>query len=78
MKVVKVGVLGLGTVGGGVVNVIAENGQEIARRTGCEIVVSKANARDLTRPRICSTDGIALSTDPYDVINDPEIDIVLE
>lgn len=78
LKVVKIGLLGLGTVGGGVVNVIAENGQEISRRTGCEIVVAKANARDISRPRICSTDGIDLSTDPSDIINDPAIDIVLE
>ncbi len=78
MKPVKVGVLGLGTVGGGTVNVLKRNAEEIARRAGREIVVSKASARNLTQRRICETDGIALTTDPFEVVNDPEIDIVVE
>jgi homoserine dehydrogenase len=78
LKPVKVGILGLGTVGGGTVNVLKRNAAEIARRAGREIVVTRASSRDLAKPRICSTEGIAVSTDPYDVINDPEIDIVLE
>lgn len=78
MKPVKVGVLGLGTVGGGTVNVLKRNAQEIARRAGREIIVTRASARDLSRERICDTKDIELSTDPYDIINDPEIEIVLE
>ncbi|MGR8980094.1 MAG: homoserine dehydrogenase [Gammaproteobacteria bacterium] len=78
MKPVKVGILGLGTVGGGTVNVLKRNAAEIARRAGREIVVTRASARDLSRTRICSTEGISLTTDPYDIINDPEIEIVLE
>ncbi|MEC4750450.1 homoserine dehydrogenase [Methylomicrobium sp. Wu6] len=78
MKPVKVGILGLGTVGGGTVNVLTRNAAEIARRAGREIIVTRASSRDLGKPRICNTEGIAVTTDPYDVINDPEIDIVLE
>ena len=78
MKPVKIGVLGLGTVGGGTVNVLKRNAQEISRRAGKEIIVTRASARDLTRERICDTQGITLSTDPYEIINDPEIDIILE
>ncbi|UOA07990.1 homoserine dehydrogenase [Methylobacter sp. S3L5C] len=78
MKPVKVGVLGLGTVGGGTVNVLKRNAAEIARRAGREIVVTRASAKDLSKERICDTQGIILSTDPMDIINDPEIDIVLE
>ncbi|GAB6142083.1 homoserine dehydrogenase [Methylosoma difficile] len=78
MKPVKVGVLGLGTVGGGTVNVLARNAAEIARRAGREIIITRASAKDLNKPRICDTQGIVLSTDPMDIINDPEIDIVLE
>ena len=78
MKPVKVGVLGLGTVGGGTVNVLKRNAQEISRRAGREIIVTRASARDLTRERICDTQGITLSTDPFDIINDPEIEIILE
>ncbi|MDD2761596.1 MAG: homoserine dehydrogenase [Methylomonas sp.] len=78
MKPVKVGVLGLGTVGGGTVNVLKRNAEEIARRAGREIVVSRASARNLTQRRICETEGIALTTDPFEVVNDPDIDIVVE
>ncbi|MFZ2725332.1 MAG: homoserine dehydrogenase [Methylococcaceae bacterium] len=78
MKPVKVGVLGLGTVGGGSVNVLKRNAAEIARRAGREIIITRACAKDLSKARFCDTSGIALSTEPLDVINDPDIDIVLE
>ena len=78
MKPVKVGILGLGTVGGGTVNVLKRNAAEIARRAGREIIITRASAKDLGKERICDTQGIILSTDPMDIINDPEIDIVLE
>ncbi|MCF7966913.1 homoserine dehydrogenase [Methylobacter sp. Wu8] len=78
MKPVKVGVLGLGTVGGGTVNVLKRNAAEIARRAGREIIITRASAKDLNKQRICDTQGIALTTDPYEIINDPEIEIVLE
>jgi len=78
LKPVKVGILGLGTVGGGTVNVLKRNAAEIARRAGREIIVTRASAKDLGKERICDTRGIILSTDPMDIINDPEIDIVLE
>lgn len=78
MKPVKVGVLGLGTVGGGTVNVLKRNAAEIARRAGREIIITRASAKDLNKPRICDTQGIALTTDPFEIINDPEIEIVLE
>ncbi len=78
MKPVKVGVLGLGTVGGGTVNVLKRNVAEIARRAGREIVITRASAKDLNKARICDTQGIMLSNDPMDIINDPEIEIVIE
>jgi len=78
LKPVKVGVLGLGTVGGGTVNVLKRNVVEIARRAGREIVITRASAKDLNKARICDTQGILLSNDPMDIINDPEIEIVLE
>jgi homoserine dehydrogenase len=78
LKPVKVGVLGIGTVGGGTVNVLKRNAAEIARRAGREITITRASAKDLGKQRICETQGIILSADPMDIINDPEIDIVLE
>lgn len=78
MKPVKVGVLGLGTVGGGTVNVLKRNAEEIARRAGREILVSRASARHLTQQRICDTQDIALTVDPFEIVNDPDIDVVVE
>jgi homoserine dehydrogenase len=78
LKPVKVGILGLGTVGGGTINVLRRNAQEITRRTGREIVVSHASARDISRQRICDTQGITLTTDPFAIVNNPDIDIVVE
>ena len=78
MKPVKVGVLGLGTVGGGTVNVLKRNAAEIARRAGREIIITRASAKDLSKARLCDTQGIHITDNPLDIINDPDIDIVLE
>ncbi|HEB80482.1 MAG TPA: homoserine dehydrogenase, partial [Chromatiales bacterium] len=76
MKPVNVGLLGLGTVGGGTVNVLQRNAHEITRRAGRGIRVSCAAARD--RPRNCNVEGIRLSRDPYSVVDDPDVQIVVE
>ncbi|MFK5985487.1 MAG: homoserine dehydrogenase [Pseudomonadota bacterium] len=78
MKPVKVGLLGLGTVGGGTANVLSRNAEEISRRAGRGIAISHASVRDIKKPRICSTDDILLTENPLDVVTDPEIDIVVE
>ena len=78
MKPVNIGILGLGTVGGGTVRVITRNAGEITRRAGRDIKIRAASARDLGRTRICATDGIRLTTDAFEIVNDPDIDIVVE
>lgn len=78
MKPVKVGLLGLGTVGGGVVNLLSRNRDEIGRRAGREIEVVHAATRHPDRPRTCSLEGMRLSTDPMAVVDDPETEIILE
>jgi homoserine dehydrogenase len=75
---VKIGLLGMGTVGGGTVNVLHRNGEEIARRAGRGIEVTHAATRDLNKPRICSTEGITLTTNPNEVVDDPELSIIVE
>lgn len=76
MKPVNVGLLGLGTVGGGTVNVLRRNAHEITRRAGRGIRVSCAAARD--RPRNCNVEGIRFGRDPYSVVDDPDVQIVVE
>ena len=74
----KVGILGLGTVGGGVVNVLQKNSKSIKRRTGVEIELVIACVRDISKKRICDTKKIQLTEDPFEVVNHPDIDVVLE
>ncbi len=78
MKPVKIGILGLGTVGCGTVSVLARNGQEIARRAGREIRIVQASARDLGKKRPCQVEGIQLVQDPHEIVRNPEIEIVVE
>jgi homoserine dehydrogenase len=78
MKPVKIGILGLGTVGCGTVSVLARNAQEIARRAGRGIEVACASARDLNKKRPCSTSGIKLLQDPHEVVRQPDVEIVVE
>jgi homoserine dehydrogenase len=78
MKPVKIGILGLGTVGGGAAVVLQRNAAEIARRAGREIVITRASASDLTKSRLCDTSKIAMTQNGFDIINDPEIDIIVE
>jgi homoserine dehydrogenase len=77
MKPINVGLLGLGTVGGGTLTVLRRNAEEISRRAGREIRVVRAAVRNLEKARAMAGD-LPLSTNPFDVVDDPEIDIVVE
>ena len=72
---VKIGILGVGTVGESVANILEANGDIIEARAGKRIVVKKGVVRHLDKQRNVS---IPLTTDPYEVIDDPDIDIVVE
>jgi homoserine dehydrogenase len=78
MDSIKVGLLGLGVVGGGTYKVLARNAQEIARRAGRKIEVTRVAVRDVAKARKLLGADIAVSTDPYAVVRDPSIDIVVE
>jgi homoserine dehydrogenase len=75
---VKIGLLGLGTVGGGTVTVLRRNAALIAARAGRRIEIACASARDLGKARGLDLDGIVLHADPQRVVDDPDIDIVVE
>ncbi|HEC85111.1 MAG: homoserine dehydrogenase [Candidatus Parabeggiatoa sp. nov. 1] len=75
---VKVGILGLGTVGGGTVHVLQRNAEEIARRAGRGIVVTHACAKELNKTHPYSTDEMVLTTQLSEVVSNPEVDIVIE
>lgn len=76
MKPVKVGICGLGTVGGGTFNVLKRNAEEIARRAGRNIVVEQVGARRVNPD--CDTKGTQFTNDIFEVAKNPEIDVVVE
>ncbi|MDA8128163.1 MAG: homoserine dehydrogenase [Betaproteobacteria bacterium] len=77
MKPINVGLLGLGTVGGGTLTVLRRNGEEITRRAGREIRVMRAAVRNVDKARALAG-NLPLTTDPFEVVTDPNIDIVVE
>jgi homoserine dehydrogenase len=77
MKPINVGLLGLGTVGGGTLTVLRRNAEEITRRAGREIRVLRAAVRNIDKAKALAGD-LPLSTNPFDVVDDPDIDIVVE
>mgnify|MGYP001813255016 CR=1 FL=1 len=78
MNPVKVGLLGLGTVGSGTFNVLNGNATEIARRAGRGIRVSHAAARDLDRSTVPGIDAVDLTEDAFSVVDQPDVDIIVE
>ena len=77
-KQMKIGLLGLGTVGCGMIKVLSRNAPEIARRAGCRLEVVVATARDLNKTRDADLSGIQLVADPMQIVTDPRIDIIVE
>jgi homoserine dehydrogenase len=79
MKAINIGLLGLGTVGGGTVSVLTRNVDEIARRAGREIIISHAAAKDYDADAIEGLDKIGkINDDVFAVVNDPEVEIIIE
>jgi homoserine dehydrogenase len=78
MEPVKVGLLGLGTVGGGTATVLKRNAEEIARRAGRGIVIDYAANLDLSRAAELGLGDVRLTQNAFDVVNDPDIQIVVE
>jgi len=79
MEPVNVGLLGMGTVGGGTVTVLTGNAREIARRAGRGIRIARAAAREYDPAGISGLDQIGrISDDAFAVVDDPAIDVVIE
>ena len=78
MKAINVGLLGIGTVGGGTFSVLRRNREEIARRAGCTIAMKMVADKDLDRARALVGDQAIVTGDANDVVDSPDIDIVVE
>ncbi len=79
MNEIKIALLGLGTVGSGVVKVLESHGAEMQERAGCRLVLRRVADADLTRPREGLDLGrLPLVGDANRVLDDPEVQIVIE
>jgi homoserine dehydrogenase len=78
MNPISVGLLGIGTVGGGTWNVLARNQEEITRRAGRGIRITKVADKDLARAQQLVGGRAAVTADAWEVVSDPTIDIVVE
>jgi homoserine dehydrogenase len=78
MTPVRIGLLGLGTVGASTVTVLARNQAEIARRAGRPLIVTQAAVRDLGRVRDCHLGGIRVDADAHALATAADVDIVVE
>src|SRR5690625_3180999 len=75
---VSIGLLGLGTVGSGVIQLIENHQEELVHQLGRGVNVKSVLVRNLEKAREVQVDPTYLTTDPDDVLNDPEIDVIVE
>ena len=78
LDAVKVGLLGLGTVGGGTATVLTRNADEIMARLGRGITISHAAGLGIASQTILDPDSTKLTEDAFEVVNDPDVQIVVE
>jgi len=78
MKPINVGLLGIGTVGGGTWTVLTRNAEEITRRAGRPISITTVADRDLDRARAVTQGKAKLVDDAFAVVRDPDVDIIVE
>ncbi len=75
---VYIGMLGGGTVGGGVYQALCQNGKLIASRTGIELIIRKIAVKAYDEPRAVDIPHSLMTLDWHDVVNDPQVQVVVE
>jgi homoserine dehydrogenase len=78
MQGVTLGILGLGTVGSGVVKILRQNREVLERRVGIPLDIKRIAVRDPKAKRATEVDAELLTTDPWAIIRDPAIDVIVE
>lgn len=78
MKQLNVGLLGIGTVGGGTYTVLTRNQAEISRRLGSDIKIVQVADRNLDHAKVVTGGNVALTDDAFAVVNNPDVDVVVE
>lgn len=78
LKAIRVGLLGLGTVGSGVVKIIQDHQDKLTHQVGCPVTIQKVLVKDKDKKRDVELSKDVLTTEAYDVIQDPEVDVIIE
>jgi homoserine dehydrogenase len=78
LKQLNVGILGLGTVGGGTYTVLARNGEEMARRTGVHIKVTHVADKNIERINELTRGEVSMTDDAFALVANPEVDVIVE
>lgn len=78
MNEINIGLLGLGTVGTGVIKIIEGHRQDLYQKTGCNINVKKVLVKNFEKSRDVEIESEKLTCDPYEIINNPDIDVIIE
>lgn len=78
MKAISIGLLGLGTVGTGVVKIIENHQDKLMHQVGCPVVIKKVLVQNVNKPRSVNVEKWKLTTHPDDILDDPDIDVVIE
>ncbi|CAM3469969.1 homoserine dehydrogenase [Cytobacillus oceanisediminis] len=78
MESISIGLLGLGTVGSGVVQIIEKHQDKLMHQVGCPVVVKKVLVKNLDKERAVKVDRNMLTANPDDILNDNDIDVVIE
>jgi homoserine dehydrogenase len=78
MKPINVGLLGIGTVGGGTWTVLTRNAEEITRRAGRPIQITAVADKNLEHARAFTGGQVRVTDDAFSLVKDPDIDIVVE
>ncbi len=78
VREIRIGMIGCGTVGGGVLELLERQAADMAARYGVRFRVTKIAVRDLAKPRGARADGIPLTTRALELVGDHEIDVIVE
>ena len=78
LSTIRVGLLGCGNVGGAVVQLLAENGEAVAARTGIRLEVARVAVHNTAKERVVEFAPGVLTSDAESVVNDPSIDVIVE
>ena len=78
IQAMRVGLLGIGTVGGGTFNVLTRNAEEITRRAGRPIEITVVADKDVARAKELTGGKVKVTDDAFAVVTDPNVDIVIE